>query len=271
MKEKKTKGFTLIELLVVIAIIALLVSVIIPALRKAKTQARMVLCRSNIKQMQTGLALYLESNNQKMFPYSNWLWIKYIEDQLGPLDDVRYCPEIVAKIDDAIQTAKTNGASEWGTSKQPWVWRGQDPSTGDYIYEAGGLGFNGWLYGDVNTWVPAGMENYPYTTMGEVKIPSKTPVFADENWVDSWPQNTNTLHPDLLSNPKKYYDVGDQANGTSATAMGRFLVNRHFNLRINISFMDNHVEMIDMQDLWTLAWHRGAKPNFDIKLPDSPN
>ncbi len=269
-KINERKGFTLIELLVVIAIIGMLMAVIIPSLRKAKTQARMLICRNNIKSMQMGLILYLEDNNQRMFSYGDWLWIKQIEDQLGDLDDIRYCPEIVMKADDALVSAQDAASDAWGSSKEPWVWKGQN-SSGTDIYEAGGLGFNGWLYGNMNEFVPSDMQDAPYTKMIDVRNPGKTPVFADSNWVDSWPQNTNTLHPELISDPQTYYDQGDRANGTSVTAMGRFLVNRHFNLRINIAFMDNHVEMIDMEDLWTLAWHRNARPNFEMELPRASN
>ena len=56
-RETETKGFTLIELLVVIAIIAVLMAVLLPALGRARKQAKSVVCRNNLKQVGYAAAL----------------------------------------------------------------------------------------------------------------------------------------------------------------------------------------------------------------------
>ena len=59
-------GFTLIELLVVIAIIALLLSILMPALTKAKNQAQRVICKSQLHQAGLGVVMYASENNSKL-------------------------------------------------------------------------------------------------------------------------------------------------------------------------------------------------------------
>ena len=66
------KGFTLIELLVVVAIIALLVSILMPALGQAKFQAKRVFCLNNIKQQHLAQMIYATDNDGRFATHNDW-------------------------------------------------------------------------------------------------------------------------------------------------------------------------------------------------------
>jgi len=97
--KKLISGFTLVELLITIAIIAILASLLLPALKRAKGLAGRTVCQNNQRQVSQTMNIYADDFNDYMPPNGSKIgeerqhWLKYFQDleYLKNLD-LGYCP-----------------------------------------------------------------------------------------------------------------------------------------------------------------------------------
>jgi prepilin-type processing-associated H-X9-DG protein len=229
---RKEKAFMLIELLVVIAIVALLMAILVPALQRARRQARAVVCQTNLKQWGTVLALYVDDNEGRLPIMSGGTVLWFFRGSWLPEGDpnrpvvfqkvvtkgIACCPMAV-KVRPGLATGVSRAGSSGGVSYE--------------IRFARGSTFEAW------------------------KITSPPPPFRGSYGfnVTAFPKSLDTYFtrgqaniPVILDSPER---MGSHRNTDRPPQT--FCINRH-NGNINGLFLDWSVRRIGLKELWTLKW-----------------
>ena len=147
--SRRAGGFTLIELLVVIAIIAILVSLLLPAVQQAREAARKAQCQNNLKQM--GLAMHNYESTYKTLPRG--MWSAADDDASADDDGYGWQVSLLPYLDqqplyDALTSTNVGGVRTFGN---PGAIACYHSDTGDP--DCGDLGLGGIQTGEV---MPAG-------------------------------------------------------------------------------------------------------------------
>ncbi|MBT5708702.1 MAG: type II secretion system protein [Verrucomicrobia bacterium] len=114
MRKRSILAFTLIELLVVVAIIAILASLLLPALASAKEAGRGIVCLSNLRQVGQASYLYSDDHEEHFPSFREWLYSKQGDLKTGTLYPYLESEQVYSCPTDKIELASKRKTSTTG-------------------------------------------------------------------------------------------------------------------------------------------------------------
>jgi prepilin-type N-terminal cleavage/methylation domain-containing protein len=245
----KRRGFTLIELLVVIAIIALLLAILMPALRKVKEQANMAKCMATLRQWNLIFSMYVQDSNGKFYSGDAtggsgdgfWWLYQMQEKQQSRIDNpLWFCPKNKGTMLDerGADNRKISFDSAWGIFTGGKL--GPDGIAGSY-------GINGWVL-DVpatGAGLSEGRTRVDHWRTPYVKQAGEIPLMTEALRFDVWPQ----------PNQKPFASEMTIWSTDGSNHMARVCMNRHLG-HVNVSMCDFSVRKVGVKELYKLKWHR---------------
>ena len=217
----RRRYFTLIELLVVIAIIAILASMLLPALNQARSRAKAIQCTSNLKQVGTAFMMYVDANRE-LFPYFN-------PGEPGSPTAKQYYTNLIEKyLPTPNWQNENNGIMAYGNS----AW--SCPSLPEFVtlnlaYSSPGYGVNRNSF--IALKVDAGVDYARH--MSKVFRPSQKYLIGDA---------------ELRTTGQGVMDITNPSWGDWLTSASTRCAGRH-SKKINMAMADGHVEAME----WSYA------------------